>query len=240
MKKLAIATLAAILMACMIPAAGFAQLAPYSQDFEGLVQSDTDALTNDGWLIFANVFGPDMSYWYGYGVFGAPNDGSAFSHIVLGEGGGEQGEQQLVAFSDYNNADHANGAFIEANLFQEQVVSEDNVGETWVFNFQAKLGNIEDPTTAMAFIKTLDPNAGWAVTNYITEDMTTTPATWSDYSISITIDSGLVGQILQIGFTSLATNYNGSGIFYDNVNFNVEGSVATQSTTLDNLKSLYR
>ncbi len=240
MKKLAIATLAAILMACMIPAAGFAQLAPYSQDFEGLVQSDTDALTNDGWLIFANVFGPDMSYWYGYGVFGAPNDGAAFCQIVVGEGGGEQGEQQLVTFSDYNNADHANGAFIETNLFQEQVVTEDSIGETWVFSFQAKLGNIVDPSTAHAFIKTLDPNNGWATTNFITEEMTSISETWNAYSISLTIDEGLVGQILQIGFMNLATNYDSSGIFYDNINFNIEGSVATQSTTLDNLKSLYR
>ncbi len=70
--------------------------------------------------------------------------------------------------------------------------------------------------------------------------MTSISETWNAYSISLTIDEGLVGQILQIGFMNLATNYDSSGIFYDNINFNIEGSVATQSTTLDNLKSLYR
>jgi hypothetical protein len=240
MKKLAIVIVAVLLMACMIPVSAFAQLAPYSQDFEGLTQSDPGALAADGWLVFANVFGPDWAYWYGYGVFGAPNDGLAFCQIVLGEGGGEQGDQQLVTFSDYQNADHAAGAFIETNLFQEQTVVADNVGQTWVFDFQAKMGNLVDPSTALAFIKTLDPNAGYATTNFITEDMTSIDSTWGSYSLTIDIDASLEGQILQIGFMTVASNYDSSGIFYDNINFYIEGSVATESTSWDNLKSLYR
>lgn len=239
MKKFAIALVAVALMACMIPASGFA-LTAYNQDFEGLDMASIDALGNDGWLVYANVFGPDMAYWYGYGAFPAPNDGAAFSAIVDTEGGAEQGMQQLVTFSDYNNVDHAAGAYIEANVFQEQTVDAANVGETWVFTFQAKLGNIADNSTALAFIKTLDPGAGWATTNYITEDMTSTPGTWTEYSISLTIDAALEGQIFQIGFSNLATMYESSGIFYDNVNLDLEGSVATDATSWDNLKSLYR
>ena len=239
MKKIAIATLAAILMACMIPASGFA-LTTYIQDFEALNQADIDALASDGWLVFANVFGPDWSYWYGYGVFPAPNDGAAFSAIVNGEGGAGQGAQQLVAFSDYNNADHGNGAFIESLLFQEQMVEGSDVGSTWTFDFQAKLGNIEGASTALAFIKTLDPNNGYAQTNFVTIDMTATPDTWSDYSISLLIDGSLEGQIFQIGFQNIASNYEGSGIFYDNINLTNDGTVATEAHTWDNVKSLYR
>ena len=33
-----------------------AQIASYSEDFEGLVQTDPDALANAGWLVFGNVF----------------------------------------------------------------------------------------------------------------------------------------------------------------------------------------
>ena len=44
----------------------------YDQDFENLVQSDVNALTNDGWLVFGNVFTSNNEYLYGYGPFGAP------------------------------------------------------------------------------------------------------------------------------------------------------------------------
>ena len=180
MKNKVTALFTVVALVCMIPAAALAIL-PYSQDFEGLNQADTAALCNDCWLVFANVFGPDWAYWYGYGVFPAPNDGFGFCAITNGEGGAPQGAQQLVVFSDYNNADHANGAHIESLVFQEMVVGPGDVSETWVFEFDAKMGNLEMESTALAFIKTLDPNAGWATTNFITMDMTTTPADWTSY-----------------------------------------------------------
>ena len=96
---------------CLTATASWADLAPYSQDFEGLDQEDTGALAADGWLVFGNVFVyPVPPYWYvyGYGPFPAPNWGPpfAFSTIGAGEGGLQQGDQQLVIFSDYNNHDH--------------------------------------------------------------------------------------------------------------------------------------
>lgn len=232
------AILALAVLIGLLPATGLA-LTPYSQDFEALNQGDTAALGADGWLVFGNVFAPGGGYLYGYGVFPAPNDGAAFSAIVIGEGGVGQGSQQLSVFSDYNNPDHAVGNLIEANVFQEQVIGSDVVGQTWVFDFEAKLGNLGGATTALAFIKTLDPGQGWAMTNFITADMTNTPTTWTGYSLSIAIDAGLVGQILQIGFASTATNYEGSGVFYDNVVFNVEGGVATQGASWSDVKALF-
>lgn len=196
-----------------------AALTPYSQNFESLNQADPAALTNDGWLVYGNVFGPDMAYWYGYGPYGAPNGGAAFSAIADGQGSPSQGLQQLSIYNDYNNGDHANGAYIEANVFQEMTVGAADVGSTWTFSFDYKLGNLEGSSTALAFIKTLNPNAGWATTNYITLDTTSAPVAWGSESISILIDPTLSGQILQIGFSSTATNYEGSGIFYDNVSF---------------------
>jgi hypothetical protein len=224
-------------MVVLFPAASFA-LMPYSQDFEGLDQANVNALAEDGWLVFGNVFGPDGTYWYGYGVFPAPNDGSAFCAIVQGEGGAEQGAQQLSVFSDYNNTDHGAGAFIEANVFQEQTIMAGDVGSTWMFSFQAKRGNIEGQTTAVAFIKTLDPNNGFALTNFITIDMTSIPDTWGGYDLSIAIDASLEGQILQFGFASTATLYQGSGIFYDNIHWSLP--VGTQSRSLTDVKQLFR
>jgi hypothetical protein len=238
MKNKVNALFAITALVCLIPGAGLA-LGPYTQDFEGLNQADTAALGNDGWLVFANVFGPDWAYWYGYGVFPAPNDGFGFSAIVTGEGGAAQGAQQMVAFSDYNNADHAAGAYIESNVFQEQVIGPGDVTEVWFFHFQAKMGNLEGGSTALAFIKTLDPNNGYATTNFLTLDMTAIPDTWGDYLLYIFIDPSLDGQLLQFGFSNTATNYEGSGVYYDNVRFQIS-PVANEEMSFGSVKSLFR
>ncbi len=224
MQNRATVLLTVALLVCWIATATGA-LAPYSQDFEGMSELDPGALASDGWLVYGNVFNPEGGYMYGYGPFVAPNDGLAFCAVVTGEGGPEQGEKQLVCFSDYENGDHAGGNLIEANVFQEQIIGPADIGWSAVFEFQAKLGNIEGESTAAAFIKTLDPSNGWALTNFITVDMTAIPATWGDYSVFLTIDESLDGQILQFGFMNTATNYEGSGVYYDNLDFFFSDSI---------------
>jgi hypothetical protein len=209
---------AATLLICLVPVAAQAVVA-YSQDFEGLGQLDPNALASDGWKVFGNVSSPTGTYLYGYGVYVAPNDGSGFCQIDINQGGIEQGFQQLSVYSDYNNGDHALGNIIESNVFQEQTVTAGDVGKTFKFTFDAKLGNLVGPSTAAAFIKTINPAAGYALTNFISLDMTATPATWAGYSISIPIDASLVGQLLQFGFLNTASLYVSSGVFYDNVVF---------------------
>ncbi len=238
MKNRVNAFIAVVALVFLIPGAGLA-IGPYSQDFEGLNKDDTGALGNDGWLVFANVFDSGGGYLYGYGVFPAPNDGAAFSAIVDGEGGVEQGSQQLTAYSDYNNGDHAVGNFIESNVFQEQLIGPGDVTEVWFFHWDAKMGNLEGGSTALAFIKTLDPNAGFATTNFITADMTSIPGTWGSYLLYIFIDPSLDGQILQFGFANTATNYEDSGVFYDNIRFNIS-PVATEDMSFGAVKSLFR
>ncbi len=239
MKKSVIAKLAVALLLCMAPTASQA-LMPYVQDFESLNQGSPTALGDDHWLVYANVFGPDWGYWYGYGVFPAPNGTGGFSNVAAGEGGAGQGMQQLVVFSDYNNGNHGDGAHIESLVFQEQVIGGGDVGETWVFEFDAKRGDLGGVSTAAAFIKTLNPAAGYATTNYIPLDMTAIPNTWGGYSIAITISGGLVGQLLQFGFSNVATLYQPSGIFYDNVNFHITGQVPTEDMSWGGVKSLFR
>jgi hypothetical protein len=231
MKNRATAVIAVVLLICAVPALSLA-MSSYNQDFEALNQSSTSALADAGWVVYANVFGPDWSYWYGYGVFPAPNDGAAFCAVTVGEGGAAQGNQQMVVFSDYNNVQHGIGAHIESLVFHEQTIDAGNVGQTWIFDFQAKLGNL-------AGSKTLNPAAGYATTNYIPADMTSIPATWSDFTLSLAIDASLVGQLLQIGFASTATNYEGSGVYYDNINFHTD-TVANEDLSWGGVKSLYK
>lgn len=211
--------LAAVLLASL-PVTGHAALTAYTQDFEALVKTSPTALSGNGWVIFGNVYSPDRSiYFYGYGTFPAPNGGNAFSAIVDLQGGVPQGNQQLSIYNDYNNLDHAIGRLIEANVFREQTIAAADVGDTWTFQFDAKLGNLVSPSTAAGFIKTLNPAAGFATTNFLTVNTTSIPATWGTYSVSLTITPDLVGQLLQFGFLCTASNYQASGVFYDNVSF---------------------
>jgi hypothetical protein len=232
------------LLALLIPALALGQIGPYTQDFEGLTsapEEGTSALGDDGWLYFVNVFNSAGDYLYGYGVGPAPNVGTHMSAVVEGEGGGAQELKQLSIFSDYGNVGaHEAGDLVETNIFQERNIDASNVGQTWTMTFDAKMGNLEGATTAAAFIKTLDPNAGYATTNVITVDMTNIPMSWGGYSVSLIIDAGLAGQIFQIGFMNTASNFEGSGVFYDNVNLSLDGTVATQDATFGNVKALYR
>lgn len=239
MKSRVTTVVAAAFLLCA-PLAAQADLAIYSQNFEGLTQSAPGALSGDGWKVFANVFSPDhLTYYYGYGPFPAPNNAGGFCGIDFTADPG-QAAQDLVVYSDYNNPDHGVGNQIEANVFQEQVIGAADVGNTWMFRFDAKHGNLEAPSTALAFIKTLDPGAGYATTNFITADMTSIPSAFGTYSLSITIVPGLIGQILQIGFANTASNYRGSGVFYDNIHWTNEPGTPSSRTSWGRVKALYR
>lgn len=223
MRRPALMLIATAALASLLPAAALA-IAPYSQNFESLNQTSPTALSADGWLVYGNVFSPLDVYLYGYGPFPAPNGSGAFSAVDLNQGGVPQGLQQLSVYSDYNNTDHGLGNLIESNVYREQTIVAGDVGKKWVFAFDAKRGNIAGASEAKAFIKTLNPAAGWALTNFISADMTAIPDTWTNYSISLTITPALVGQIFQIGFLNTATFYEPSGIFYDNVDLHEDNT----------------
>lgn len=196
------------------------QLSSYSQDFEGLNAASSTALGDDGWLVGANVFdSTGTNFLYNYFSFPAPNGSGAFSNVASGQGGVAQGAQQLVVFNDYNNPDHNIGNRIEANVFQEQFIGAGDVGSTVTFTFDAKAGDIDGNSTAIAFIKVLDQNNGFQLTAFETLDTTSLPTTWGTYSLSTTIQPGQVGTIFQFGFWSIASNFDPSGNFYDNINF---------------------
>lgn len=216
---------------CSAPAISSAALTSYQQSFESMSPADPGALASDGWLVYGNVFDASMVYVYGYGPFPAPNNPPpAFSALATGQGGATQEAIQLSVFSDYENADHANNRWIESNVYQERTIDASNVGQTWYFDFDAKLGDLAGSTTASAFIKTLAPPT-YALTNFLTAAMTTIPTTWSRYSISIPITADLVGQILQFGFLNTATNYQPSSVYYDNLTFQTTPTVGVSPVT---------
>jgi hypothetical protein len=201
-----------------------AQVLPYSQDFESLDQMDVTAL-NPEFVVGANVFDSMGGYLYGYFAFPAPNDAAnaAFSLIATGEGGPPQGDQVLVTFSDYLNGDHMNGHLIDSLCFREHFIDASDVGKTYEFSFDAKLGDIASPTTADSFLKVLDAVGGsYAEIGGQHVDMTSIPTTWQRYELQITIDAAWVGQLLQYGWSNVASNYDPSGNYYDNIEFGEE------------------
>ncbi len=241
MQKIMIA--AAVMMAA---GAAQAQLSDYSQNFEALNAADPAALSNDGWLVGANVFAPDGStFLYNYFAFPAPNgntdgNGFRFSAVAVGEGGANQGGQQLSVFNDYNNADHNVGNRIEANVFREYIIGAADVGQTVTFTFDAKLGDLGGASTAAAFIKILDQNNGFALTAFEQQDTTSIPNTWNAYSLSTTIQPAQVGTIFQIGFLNVASNFEPSGVFYDNLNLVIPAPASAALLGLGGLAAVRR
>lgn len=206
--------------------------AEFIENFESLDQASETALGvdphptwGDGWIVFGNVFEPDGTYIRGYGPDPAPNNTGSFSGIALEQGGPDQGDQVLVAISDYNNTDDQDaGNLVEGNTFRAREITADDVGKTLTFSFDAKRGNINDPddvlcpcdSTAFAYIRTVDQDT-FGLTRDVQEDTTALPVTWMRYEISLEIEGDLVGDIIQFGFSATATSYEPSGNFYDNI-----------------------
>ena len=231
-----------------------ADITAFSDDLESLTAADTGALGAAGYLVFGFVEthsdtvnhagtictstapgGGD----YGYGADPAPNvsgTGSGFSVITVGEGGANQGDQVVSIFSDYNNTlNQAAGCQMEHNFFREQTIGAANIGETWVFRFDYKNAfSTIFPSTALAFIKTIDPNDGFSQTNLVTYDTTGAPQTWTeDIEISLEIDASMVGQFIQFGFGGTATLFQDSAIFYDNIEWFVGGPMDSDDDGVD-------
>ena len=123
-------------------------------------------------------------------------------------------------------ADHSVGNVIESLVFQERSIDGEDVGRTVTFSFDAKTDDLSGSSEALAFIKTLDPAAGFVTTNSVVLDTTALPDDWRRYDIHLELDVGLVGQLLQVGFSTTATNFEPSSNFYDNVERRIEVSDA--------------
>jgi len=235
MKNLANVLLLTALLVFLIPVAGFAQTT-YLQDFEALAPVD-GSLAGDGWLTYTNIFDAGGAWVGGYGN-PAPNNIGNYCDITNGQGGADQELQQLVMYSNYGDGNHGNAGFVvESNLYREWPVTAG--AGTWYFTYDFKMGDLAGSSEAFAFIKVLDPGAGWATTHFITEETTFAPTTWSDGVLSIDL-TGLEGRIVQIGFMTNASNYEPCGVFYDNIAFTPTGVVAVENQTWGGVKSLYR
>lgn len=204
----------------------------YTQNFEGLVKTQGNALSNDGWLVGANVFDSNGNFLYNYFSFPAPNGGAGFSAIADGAAGAAQGVQYMNVYSDYNNGDHAYNVggvrrYIDALVFQERTINAANVGagKSFSFNFDylknPTVGNGDGDTKTYAFLKVLKQSDGsYGLLGSIEFETTNaSTSTWATHALNLAAtNSAWAGELLQFGFRSYATNYNDTGRFYDNLN----------------------
>ncbi len=230
-----IAKLAALVVGASFTTAAMA-ISPFSQNFEGMNPASPTALSDDGWLYYANVFN-GATYLYGYGTGPAPNGTPAFSSVAGGEGGVNQGARYVNIYSDYGNQGaHTSGYRVEALVFQERVITAADLGVTFNFRFDYKAASSpfgpSGATTTAAFMKILDPSNGYAT--LVNPTLNTTAASnsvWSEgNTLSVTIDNSWTGKLLQFGFLSNASNNQPSGVFYDNIVFAPPSASALSGT----------
>jgi len=230
MNSISLKSLFSLLALLIFSSVASAQLMPYSEDFEGFDPDDLFVLGDNDWWVFANVFDSGGGFLYNYGAFPAPNnpDAPAFSNVATGEGGPEQGANQLNTLNDYQNGDHAGTTnVIMANLFREFNIGPNDLGTTWTFTFDAKASTEfgpAAPSTTAAYLQVLD-SLGGTFSQLAVVDMDTTNITdqWQeDLTLTLTIDPAWEGQLLQFGFQNSASEFSPTGIFYDNLSFDLE------------------
>ncbi len=200
----------------------------YSSDFE--CNDPNSEVLGENWVSYVNIFESDATtYVGGYAVDGGAPNGGNISALTKGEGGPDQGARQLNVFSNYDSEfngrlQHDQGQFVEVNVYQEYRLGAEAAG-TYIFTFDAKLpgeGALTPDSQAIAFAKVLDPNNDYQPTEPpVTTDTSTLTSTWETRSIEITLTSEMSGMLLQFGFANTATNYNPTGIIYDNVSFKI-------------------
>ena len=150
----------------------------------------------------------------------------------------DNGSQYLNVYSDYNNLTaHESGQIVNAFFIQQFILDAEDIGKTLTFNFDAKrpemvdygLGdsssavsnNCSNTCIAQASVQTLDPSNGYAITNKVIVDTSfISQSSWETFSVSLDLSDPLLeGQILQLGFESFATNFDNTGVYYDNISF---------------------
>ena len=200
-----------------------AQISDFSEDFESVDPTSATAISELGFVTFGNVFDSGLNFCYGYGPDPAPNSTNdstpdAFSGIAIDVGGGLN---SLNIFSDYQNGDHNNGKFIQANVFREVTPDANDVGRNVCFEFDFRAADAPNgpsgQTETFAFIRVIDPDNMFALVDEFLFETTMATTEFQSGAIEVEIIPFYEGRLFQYGFYSQATASEPSGIFYDNI-----------------------
>ena len=202
----------------------------YEQDFEALDPAGPAALSDDGWLYFGNVFNSTGGFKFGFGPFAAPTISGQISGIATGEGGPDQGNeptrrlQQLRLLPAGRRSlrhrpgrDHClPGDRLDPRGFHRSDLHVHVRRQTRQHRRRGRPHRRSSGrwTRALASPR---PTTSYSIRRTFRPD-------WATYSITIDLSDPLLqGQILQFGYSTVASNFEPAGNFYDNASFGVEG-----------------
>jgi hypothetical protein len=166
---------------------------------------------------------------------GGPEQGDQYVSIFSDYNSPDQNGQGVCGnFVDNDPCTINTSVFIEPFNQTDGLIAAEDLGFCWTFSFDARSnpgvgiadatidngGNfLQAPTSASAYLKTLNPQNAFNTTNDVRVDMTNISNTdWVRFSINLELsDPLLVGQILQFGFNTIATEFDASAVLYDNL-----------------------
>tara|TARA_R110002049_G_scaffold2750_2_gene21595 strand:- start:437004 stop:442349 length:5346 start_codon:yes stop_codon:yes gene_type:complete len=198
---------------------GAASPTVYFQNFDGLNPSPT-VLAADGWQYYSDNAG--------LGAYSGPalGDGPQISALI------DAGANHYINFyANYDNgAVHSNPARREAiSLFRSQPFSGADAASADTFHFDFDFARnaaapITGDTEVGAFIRVFDGSF-----NLLAQQTFDTIGAVNSFTAASTLSQTLNpawvnGGTIQFGFNNRVGNYNGSGIFYDNVRITRETS----------------
>jgi hypothetical protein len=213
-------TALAVTSALAVSSGANAAITAFSDDFQSYTPTSTFA---PSWVAFSDNGGFPGGYF-----IPAPSTNGPQISSLADDG---NGNQYLNFYANYDNLNVHNRATCNPcspnlqesiSIFHEMsFTSADTIGgDTWLLDFDYAsnpAGPVTGNTQVSAFIRVFDP-----VFNLLEEqtfDTASALATFQSGQLSLTLDPNWSNGVVQIGFNNLVGNYDGSGRFYDNVNF---------------------
>lgn len=218
--------IAAVLAAALGSALASAQI-NFSTDFE-----EGATAISDNWTWGANQFDDaactayNSSYGYFRPDFAAPDAGPQVSSLSPQFAAEPDAPKQMVFYSDYNNAAFGGAAdkCVEVRVFREvNPITADDVG---VYEFKYE-------TTADSLALADAARAGAVIWVNDAAVATGSPLPADSYTIDFEITTDMVGGKLQYGFFNKSSNYQDTGVKYDNVSFAVPSGGSGTPVDLD-------
>ena len=172
------------------------------------------------WYNYVNTYTPTpalvWSGWYG----GNPVPQSSLMSM--------DGDQWLNTYSNYEDAGHASGQYIENNYYRglNGFINEDMLGK-FEFSFTARAPNqfqcggtnVDNGASGglcHAFVKIIDSN-NYSLRLYERIETTNVGQEGETFVLSFDLSQDHMGHIFQVGFMNLATGYAPTGMLYDDV-----------------------
>lgn len=195
-----------VLAAGLLSTQAMAQIS-FSTDFEG-----PTAISEDAWQVFVNYFQPDCTTYVSspYG-FPAPDNGPQVTALAPGAS-----SQVMNTYSNYDDVAQQTNC-LEVNIYQQLTVQAGDVGN-YVYSYDVELppdpGNVG--ANVNAYVRVFTGDFSGVLGEVVV------PSTPGSQTINFEITDAMIGGNLQFGVNNYSFNYAPTGMYYDNISFELE------------------